>query len=228
MYTESRFGISVLAPTGTLGYGFNVADFLRCATAYAVDVIAVDAGSTDPGPYYLGTGTSFAARMEVQHELEVIIGTGLRLGVPVIIGSAGGAGGDLNLAWTKAIVLDLASLHGWDFRLATISSELSIEYVLAKLAQGKVSEFESGDALTATTVRSAARIVAQMGPEPIVAALKAGAQVVLAGRACDDALLPHTRSSAGTIEDWLLTWGRSLSAVLSRASRKQWTLWSAR
>jgi hypothetical protein len=188
MPDQERDSVAVLAPTGTLGYGFNVADFLRCADEYSPSVIAVDAGSTDPGPYYLGAGVSFTSKLEVEHELEVIIGTGLRLGVPVIVGSSGGAGADAHLAWTKEIVLHLAERLGWSFNLATISSELSADYVLAKLALGEVITFESGSALTPEAVSGSRRIVAQMGPEPIVAALQSGAQVVLAGRSCDDAL----------------------------------------
>jgi len=188
MLGDERDEVCVLAPTGTLGYGFNMADFVRCADEYAPSVIAVDAGSTDPGPYYLGAGVSFTSKIEIEHELEIIIGTALRLGVPVIVGSSGGAGADAHLAWTKDIVLDLADRLGWTFNLATISSELSAEYVLEKLKLGEVITFESDVALTADAVAGSRRIVAQMGPEPIVAALQSGAQVILAGRSCDDAL----------------------------------------
>jgi Acyclic terpene utilisation family protein AtuA len=197
MPADERREVAVLAPTGTLGYGFNVADFIRCADEYSPSVIAVDAGSTDPGPYYLGAGVSFTSKMEIEHELEVIIGTALRLGVPVIVGSSGGAGADAHLEWTEDIVLNLAKRLGWSFKLATISSELRAEYVLEKLALGEVITFESGSALTADDVLGSRRIVAQMGPEPIVAALQSGAQVVLAGRSCDDALFAAYPISQG-------------------------------
>ena len=35
--------------------------------------IAVDAGSTDPGPYYLGSGNSFTNREAVKRDLALII-----------------------------------------------------------------------------------------------------------------------------------------------------------
>ena len=57
-------GICVVAPTGTLGYGFSASDFARVLEEEQPDAIAVDAGSTDPGPYYLGAGVSFTNRME--------------------------------------------------------------------------------------------------------------------------------------------------------------------
>ncbi len=50
--------ITVYAPLGMLGYGFPMRS-LKAALEHGFDVIALDAGSVDPGPYYLGTGKSF-------------------------------------------------------------------------------------------------------------------------------------------------------------------------
>ena len=51
--------------------------------------IAVDAGSTDPGPYYLGSGQSFTNREAVKRDLALIIEAGLDAKIPVLIGTAG-------------------------------------------------------------------------------------------------------------------------------------------
>ena len=48
----------ILSPTAILGYGFPEESFKR-GMAEKPDLIAVDAGSTDPGPYYLGAGKAF-------------------------------------------------------------------------------------------------------------------------------------------------------------------------
>ncbi|HOA35093.1 MAG TPA: 3-methylaspartate ammonia-lyase, partial [Bacillota bacterium] len=48
----------LLSPTAILGYGFPESSFSR-GLSLNPDLIAVDAGSTDPGPYYLGSGSSF-------------------------------------------------------------------------------------------------------------------------------------------------------------------------
>ncbi|MFT2509496.1 3-methylaspartate ammonia-lyase, partial [Escherichia coli] len=48
----------VLSPTAILGYGFPEESF-RKAMAESPDLIAVDAGSSDPGPHYLGAGKPF-------------------------------------------------------------------------------------------------------------------------------------------------------------------------
>ncbi|MGL4209010.1 MAG: acyclic terpene utilization AtuA family protein, partial [Candidatus Adiutrix sp.] len=50
--------IKILSPTAILGYGFPEESF-KAALDKNPHVIAVDAGSTDPGPYYLGSGVSF-------------------------------------------------------------------------------------------------------------------------------------------------------------------------
>ena len=48
----------ILAPLAGLGFGFPEVSF-REALKSRFDLIAADAGSADPGPYYLGKGVSF-------------------------------------------------------------------------------------------------------------------------------------------------------------------------
>jgi hypothetical protein len=48
--------IRILSPTAILGYGFPESSF-QAGLARKPHLIAVDAGSTDPGPYYLGAGS---------------------------------------------------------------------------------------------------------------------------------------------------------------------------
>jgi hypothetical protein len=179
--------ITILAPTGTLGYGFDPEALAR-AMAFKPALIAVDAGSTDPGPYYLGTGEPLAPRIAVERELEQLLAAALRAKIPLLVGSCGGSGSNRHLEWTAAIVRDLARRHGWRFRMASIPAEIPVERVTAALSAGKLTDFEAGFLPTEAEIRESAPIVAQMGPEPFMAALEAGAQVVLAGRACDDSI----------------------------------------
>lgn len=53
MENERVDQVKVLAPTGMLGAGFPEATIER-GLALGADVISVDGGSTDSGPYYLG------------------------------------------------------------------------------------------------------------------------------------------------------------------------------
>jgi len=83
--------LTLLSPTAILGYGFPDSSFER-GLSFGPDVIAVDAGSTDPGPYYLGSGKSFVARGSVKRDLTYLLRAARSLRVPLLIGTAGGSG----------------------------------------------------------------------------------------------------------------------------------------
>ena len=84
--------IRMFAATGMLGYGY-AEESIQCALAMDLDLIAADAGSMDPGPYYLGAGTAFVSRPAAKRDLSLMMEGGAKKGVPVFIGSAGGGGG---------------------------------------------------------------------------------------------------------------------------------------
>jgi len=84
--------IPLLAATGCIGYGFTEVA-LEAAVARGVDVIAADTGSSDPGPYYLGEGKPSVSLRSTEPDLRLLPKAARRLGVPLIIGSAGGGGG---------------------------------------------------------------------------------------------------------------------------------------
>jgi len=98
----------VLSPTAILGYGFPAESF-KAGMKLKPNVIAVDAGSTDPGPYYLGCGKSFTDRSAVKRDLEFMLSAAINEDIPVIIGSAGGAGADSHLDWNVDIVREIAA-----------------------------------------------------------------------------------------------------------------------
>mgnify|MGYP002623637371 CR=1 FL=1 len=184
---ESLGEIRLLAATGCLGYGFTEEAF-EAALARGVDVIAADAGSMDPGPYYLGAGVPFVSRRAIARDLRLLLRGARRLGVPLIIGSAGGGGGAPHLALTREILLSVAAEEGLGFRLATIGAEPPKELVLRRLREGRVAPLWPAPPLDAEAVEGAARIVAMMGAAPLQRALAAGAEIVLAGRCSDSAL----------------------------------------
>ncbi|MFI9048344.1 acyclic terpene utilization AtuA family protein [Streptomyces sp. NPDC053427] len=179
--------IRVLSATAILGYGFPDASF-EAGLARRPHVLAADAGSTDPGPYYLGAGESFTDRTAVKRDLERMIGAGQRLGIPVVIGSAGGAGAAPHLAWLRGIVDEIAAGQGLRLRAALIPADIDRETVLRALRDGRIGAVPHGPELTAEDVFATTHLVAQMGTAPLVAALRGGADVVLAGRAYDPAV----------------------------------------
>ncbi|MCI6160941.1 MAG: 3-methylaspartate ammonia-lyase, partial [Prevotella sp.] len=68
--------LRILSPTAILGYGFPLESFVE-GMKRKPHVIAVDAGSSDPGPYYLGAGKSFTDRNSVKRDLEIMIPAGI-------------------------------------------------------------------------------------------------------------------------------------------------------
>ncbi|WP_457090359.1 acyclic terpene utilization AtuA family protein [Microvirga sp. P5_D2] len=180
--------ITVLTPTGTLGYGFGD-DALARGMSLGPAVIAVDAGSTDPGPHYLGSGKPLVSDVSIKRELTALIQAGREANIPVIVGSAGGAGSGVQVDRTVSIVRSIAKDLGLNFKLAWIYSDIPIERAKKAVKAGEVQDFEAGTPLTAQMLDETVSLVAQMGHEPICEALDGGADVIIAGRACDDSVI---------------------------------------
>jgi hypothetical protein len=117
-----------------------------------------------------------------------MIREGLRAGIPVIVGSAGHAGGKPHLDWTLEIIRELAKENDWHFKLAAIDSEIPQETLANAFRQGRVSPLNPAPPLDENLILGATRFVAMMGAEPIQCALKSGAQIVIAGRCSDVAI----------------------------------------
>jgi hypothetical protein len=176
----------ILSPTAILGYGFPEESFQR-GMAEKPDLIAVDGGSTDPGPYYLGAGKSFTDRAGVKRDLRYMLTAGIRAGIPVVVGTAGGSGAAPHLEWCRQIVLEIAREEGLRFRMAVIPTDVDREIVHEALDGGRIEALDLVPPMTHEAIDASPHVVAQIGVEPFMRALAAGAQVVLAGRAYDPA-----------------------------------------
>jgi len=179
--------VRLLACSGILGYGFTEAAFRR-AIEMGMHAIGCDGGSMDPGPYYLGEGIPFVSRKAMKRDLALMLEGAITKQVPLLIGSAGGGGGTPHLAYTRAVLEEIAAERGYRFKLALIESELSKDYLKAKVRAGAVTPLGPIAEMTEQTVEESHRVVAMMGVEPFQQALRQGAQVVLAGRASDAAI----------------------------------------
>ena len=202
----------VLAPTAILGYGFPEASFTE-GMKRKPHVIAVDAGSTDPGPYYLGSGKSFTDRNAVKRDLEYMIKAGVECDIPVIIGSAGGSGADAHLDWTVDIVLEIAREQGLTFKLGVISAQIKNDIVLQQFKNGGLKPMSSVPPITEAQIISSSNIVAQMGTEPFVKALDMGAQIIVAGRAYDPTVFACLAIKNGFDEGLALHMGKILECA---------------
>lgn len=179
--------MKIVALCGLLGYGYSE-EALKIAFSEKVDFLGVDAGSTDPGPYYLGSGKSFTDRCAVKRDVEIALPIALKNKTPFIIGTAGGAGSRVHVEWLKEIIYEVAREQDLHFKLGTVYSDVSREYVLEKLESGKIINLSDSFPLTEKAVRSSTRIVSQIGVDPIIELLEEGADLIVAGRACDTAI----------------------------------------
>jgi Acyclic terpene utilisation family protein AtuA len=179
--------VRVLSPSGMLGAGFPAETVAR-GIALGADVIAVDGGSTDSGPYYLGAGRPKTTAAAVARDLRELLAAAAEAGIPLIVGSCGTSGTDAGVDWVGGIVDEILTDLHLDLPVARIYSEQTSDTVLTYLREGRVSALAPLGDLDAAVAADCTHIVAMMGHEPIVEALRAGARVVLAGRATDTAV----------------------------------------
>lgn len=204
--------MKILSPTAILGYGFPLESFNK-GMAMKPDVIAVDAGSTDPGPFYLGSGKSFTDRGAVKRDLTYMIKGALEAKIPVMIGSAGGSGAKSHLEWCENIILEIAKEEGLSFKLAVIPADIPKEMVEKKLKLGKIEPLYPAPELTLEDIESSTNVVAQMGIEPYLEAIHEGADVILAGRAYDPTAFAALAIDRGYSEGLALHLGKILECA---------------
>src|SRR5690606_31047716 len=106
-----------------------------------------------------------------------------------IVGSAGAAGSRRHVEWTADIVREIATEEGLRFRLACVLADTDRERARRAIRAGEVRDFETGEDFSEAALDETVELVAQMGHEPLAAALDGGADVVIAGRACDDSAI---------------------------------------
>jgi Acyclic terpene utilisation family protein AtuA len=187
--------LKVIVLNGLLGYGYTE-EALDNAFLQNPDVIGVDAGSTDPGPYYLGSGTSFTNRNAVKRDLELALPGAVKKKIPFIIGTAGGAGAREHVDWLCGIIDEISIKERLTYKTAVIYSDVSTEYVLEKLENGKLKAMGQLEA-TEKSIKQSNKIVAQLSIEPVITALDAGADVIICGRLCDTAIYAAPAIRAG-------------------------------
>lgn len=176
-----------LAPSGSLGSGFDLPAF-KSALEEAPDFIAQDAGSTDMGPYYHGSAQPFLPRATYKHDLSIMLRAARQRKIPLLVGSALTSGARATLDQAVDIIEEIAREEGLSFRMAVIDAQLDSADLKRRIAAGGIQDLGPDRPLTDEIVDRCGPICAQMGPEPFMKALDDGADVVIAGRACDDAV----------------------------------------
>jgi len=182
---QMQKGISILSPCGILGYGFPKESFMN-AFQENIHGIVVDAGSTDAGPHKLGANVSIVSRRALKKDLSIILECGLKHRIPVIIGSSGGAGAKTHVELTLEVVKEILLEQKRHAKIGIIWADFKQQTIIDALEEGRITPLTPNiPTLTKEKILETKTIVAQMGHEPILKALKQKCDIILCGRSYD-------------------------------------------
>ena len=176
----------VLVPSGVLGLGFD-REALMAGAASRPDLICIDGGSTDSGPYYLGAGVSKYSRASTKAEWRLLLEAQRVSGSPLVIGSAGTCGVDAMVDWMLSMTEELAGEAGRRLKVAVLKCSQDPRATADAFRQGRIRALDYAPEVSAEAISSCANIVALAGAEQMGEAISTGADLVIAGRATDTA-----------------------------------------
>jgi hypothetical protein len=188
-----------LCPNGHLGFAPLKVPSFELGVATRPDFILADSGSDDIGPGPLGSDTSTAPVDWQTHDLEHMLLAARRLGVPMIIGSAGDTGSNSRVDLYVDIIRSLARKHGLaPFKLGWFYSEVDPAYLRNKIRSGDpIRGLEGRSDLDEAELDATERIVAVAGIHPYLKLLDAGADVIIGGRSSDAVIFAAPAIRAG-------------------------------
>lgn len=176
----------VLVPSGVLGLGFDSLA-LENGLSYKPDIICIDGGSTDSGPFYLGSGTSKYARDVYKAEWRELMLARKSINVPLIIGSCGTCGVDCMVDFMYEITAEIALELGQSIRVAQLYCNQSVNYLTQAFEAKKIIPLDPAPDIDQTKISKFSNVVALAGVEQIIEAINTGADIILAGRSTDTA-----------------------------------------
>ncbi|MFJ4292912.1 acyclic terpene utilization AtuA family protein [Cupriavidus sp. NPDC089707] len=207
--------LKIICPNGHLGFAPLRTGSFEIGVAARPDYIAADSGSDDVGPVPLGSDTSTSPEAWQRHDLEHMLLASRRLGVPMIIGSAGDTGTNSRVDLYVNIIRELAQRHGLKrFRIGYFYSEVPTSLVREKLAANETIRGLDGFAdLTLSELDSTDRIVAMAGVHPYLELLRQGADVIIGGRSSDAAVFAAPALHHGFAADHAYYLGKVLECA---------------
>jgi Acyclic terpene utilisation family protein AtuA len=208
-------GLRILCPNGHLGFAPTRIGSFERGLAAEPDMIACDSGSSDCGPIPLGSDGSASPLAWQTHDIEAMLLGARRLGVPMIIGSAGDTGTNSRVDRYVGIVRDLAKKHGLaPFRLGYFYSEISPQAVRERMLAGAVvSGLDGRPDLSLDELAATDRIVAVAGVHPYIKLLDMGAEVIIGGRSSDCAIFAAPAIRRGYPEALAYYYGKILECA---------------
>jgi hypothetical protein len=180
--------IRICSPTGGLGGGKVNQAALAEAMKRKPHFLACDAGTTDSGPFSLGSGQSNYPRESIKRDMRIVLSAARTADIPVLIGSAGTAGLDTQVDWFFEIASEIAKEDGHRMKIARVYSEQTLDYLEDMFDAKRIRALDPAPHLDVATIRATEHVVGMMGVEPLQKAIAMGADLVIAGRCSDSAL----------------------------------------
>jgi Acyclic terpene utilisation family protein AtuA len=183
--------LRVLAFVNHIPIKYDPEPAINQAMEWGIDYVIAQGTGKDWGPHWLGSGRQFPVTnfmenvrpyMRVCHELKV----------PFIL-STGIAGARPQLSECLAGFNQVCREQGYRFDVGVIAGDVDRDYLKQRIKAGtSIPRMDDHPALPAELrledVDASTYIVAQMGPEPIMAAFDEGVDGVITGRALDTGL----------------------------------------
>jgi hypothetical protein len=182
--------MKIISPNGHLGFAPLKPESFAIGVDARPDYIGADSGSDDVGPVPLGSDTSTSPLGWQTHDLEQMLLASRRIGVPMIIGSAGDTGSNSRVDLYLGIIRELARKHGLaPFKLGWYYSEVPKERLRAAIENGEeIAGLDGRAALTLEELEATDRIVAMAGVHPYIKLLRQDVDVIIGGRSSDCAV----------------------------------------
>src|SRR3954468_6576839 len=130
--------LSIICPNGHLGFAPIRVESFHLGVDARPDYIAADSGRDDLGPIPLGTEQSTSPLSWQTHDLEHMLLASRKLGVPMIIGSAGDTGSNSRVDLYVRIIRELAAKHHMPrFNVGYFYSEIERDELRRRMSRGE-------------------------------------------------------------------------------------------
>jgi hypothetical protein len=207
--------LRIVCPNGHLGFAPIKTGSFRIGCQSEPDLICADSGSCDVGPVPLGADISSSPLQWQIDDLETMLVASRRLGVPMIVGSAGDTGSDSRVDLFVGIIRDLAKKHGLArFRVGYFYSEVGKDVLRRRIVAGdEIMGLDGRPPLDLATLDATERVVAMAGIHPYIKLLDDGADVIVGGRSSDCAIFAAPAIRQGFPEGLAYFYGKVLECA---------------
>jgi hypothetical protein len=207
--------LRIVCPNGHLGFAPIKAGSFHIGCRCEPDLICADSGSCDVGPVPLGTDISSSPLQWQMEDLETMLLAARRLGVPMIVGSAGDTGSNSRVDLFVGIIRNLAKKHGLaKFRVGYFYSEVGKDALRLRIMAGdQITGLDARPPLDLATLDATERVVAMAGIHPYIKLLDDGADVIVGGRSSDCAIFAAPAIRRGFPEALAYFYGKVLECA---------------